>query len=119
MIRRKLTCTEADFAAAGLGEGVLKLKHILNGPEELFGAGRIFADTSLPVGAWIGPHVHKGESEIYYYIEGTGEYYDDGKTVSVEPGCMTQVRAGHQHGLKNTGTVPLRYICLILNEQEQ
>lgn len=117
MIRRELSHSEADFEAAGLGKGVLKLTHILNGPEELFRAGRIFADASLPVGAWVGPHVHEGESEIYYYIEGTGEYYDDGETVTVGPGCMTQVRAGQKHGLKNTGDIPLRYICLILYEK--
>ena len=114
MLRTNFTQTSADFGQAGLGEGVLKLTHILNAPDEMNGAGRIFAHASLPVGAWVGPHEHKGETEIYYYLSGRGEYYVNGKTVPVYPGCMTQVLPGQQHGLKNTGDIPLEYICLIL-----
>ncbi|MCB7317475.1 cupin domain-containing protein [Lacrimispora sp. 210928-DFI.3.58] len=118
MIRQasELLHTEADFKAAGLGEGVLELTHILNGAGELNGAGRIFAHASLPVGAWVGPHAHVGEREIYYYLKGSGEYYDDGRIIEVGPGCMTQVEPGQKHGLKNTGNGPLQYICLILYE---
>lgn len=117
--KEELNHSEVDFGAVGMGSGRLEMTHILNGREELNGAGRIFAEASLPVGAWVGPHEHKGESEIYYYLEGRGEYYDNGDAVPVEPGCVTRVFAGQRHGLRNIGDVPLRYICLILDEPDQ
>lgn len=115
----ELKHTEADFQSAGLGNGILKLVHILNAPEEMNGVGRIFAHAVLPVGAWVEPHMHQGEREIYYYVKGQGEYYDNGITVEIGPGFMTQVRPGQYHGLKNTGDDPLEYICLILFEGEE
>lgn len=108
---------EADFEAAGLGKGVLQLKHILNAPEEVDGVGRIFAHAVMPVGAWVGPHKHIGEKEIYYYLKGIGEYYDNGVTVNVAPGDMTQVEPGGCHGLKNIGNSPLEYISIVLFEK--
>ena len=121
MIRKpsELIQSRADFQAAGMGTGSLELTHILNAPQELNGVGRIFAHAVLPVGAGVGPHMHQGEREIYYYIKGRGEYYDNGIVLEVGPGFVTQVCPGEYHGLKNTGNCPLEYICLILFEMRE
>lgn len=108
--------TQIDFGAAGVGQGMVELRHILNAPEEMYGYGRMFAHACLAVGAGVEPHEHQGECEIYYFLSGQGEYYDDGRKVAVGSGWMTGVKPGQFHGLKNTGNIPLEYICLILNE---
>lgn len=118
MIREpaELIHTQVDFQQAEMGKGRLELIHILNAPEELIGAGRIFAYASLPAEAWVEEHTHQGEREIYYYVKGYGEYNDNGKVREVGPGFMTQVRPGQYHGLRNIGDCPLEYICLVLYE---
>ena len=80
-------------------------------------ASRLFADVYLDPGAEIAYHPHKGESEVYYILEGEGSYRDGDDVYPVSSGDITVCPSGSGHGLKNTGDRPLRFIALILKEE--
>ena len=64
----------------------------------------------------IGHHEHHGEAEMYYILEGTGMYEEDGKAVAVEAGDVTYCEDGHGHGLKNNGKEELVMVAVILKK---
>ena len=96
------------------GPGEITIRSLLNGPDELYGKGRIFAHTTILPGAGIGYHVHNGESETYYIYSGEGEFNDNGALRRVSAGDVTFTADGEGHCLRNTGTEPLEFIALIL-----
>jgi mannose-6-phosphate isomerase-like protein (cupin superfamily) len=96
------------------GLGSVMVRNLLNGPEEMYDKGRVFAHSTLEPGCSIGYHVHQGESETYYFISGTGEFNDNGEIKTVYAGDVTFTAAGEGHGVKNIGTDPLEFIALIL-----
>ena len=95
------------------GEGEVVLQHILNGAEEMYGKGRVFAHTVLAPGCEIGWHIHHGDGETYYILKGTGLYNNNGEEVTVGPGDITFVDDGEGHSLKNIGEDKLETIPLI------
>jgi quercetin dioxygenase-like cupin family protein len=54
------------------------------------------------------PHQHP-EEEILLIGEGAGEILVNGKTNAVGPGALLYCEANHLHGIKNTGSKPLRF----------
>ena len=64
----------------------------------------------------IGHHEHHGEAEMYYILEGTGMYEEDGEAVAVEAGDVTYCEDGHGHGLKNNGKEELVMVAVILKK---
>ena len=54
------------------------------------------------------PHQHP-EEEFLFIGEGTGEILIDGKTKAVGAGSVMFSKGDSLHGVKNTGTVPMRF----------
>ncbi len=54
------------------------------------------------------PHAHP-EEEFMVITEGTGEIVVEGRTSKVGPGAMMYCAANKQHGIRNTGSVPLLF----------
>ena len=98
------------------GEGFIKVRSLLNNPEEMHKKGRTFAHTTILPGHSIGFHIHNGESETYYIYSGEAEFNDNGTIKTVAAGDVTFTPPGHGHGIKNIGDVPLEIIALILFE---
>lgn len=97
------------------GKGEVVKKHIL-GAEELNDKTRMFAEITLAPGCSIGYHEHRGESETYYFLAGTGAYNDNGAQRSVSAGDVTFTPNGKGHGLENAGTENLVFVALILKD---
>ncbi|WP_230977149.1 cupin domain-containing protein [Proteiniclasticum sediminis] len=95
------------------GQGTVEVVHLLN-PEEMLGKGRLFAENIVPPGASIGLHPHSGDIEAYYFLEGSGMYQNNEEFYPVKAGDLTVVDDQNQHGITNTGDIPLRFIALIL-----
>jgi mannose-6-phosphate isomerase-like protein (cupin superfamily) len=96
------------------GKGEVKIRHLLNNSEEMYNKGRVFAHSSLEPGHSIGYHVHNNESETYYILNGTAEFNDNGKIVTLEAGDVTFTGDNEGHGIKNIGEDVLNFIALIL-----
>ena len=105
--------TERKPAPFG-GTGEITVRSLLNGPEELYEKGRVFAHTTVYPGSALGYHVHKNESETYYILSGSGLFNDNGTVVPVGPGDVTFTGAGEGHSIEATGPDPIEMIALIL-----
>ena len=69
----------------------------------------------LPPGATEGNHIHADDDtleEIYYFLGGQGEMWVEGEEFSVGPGDAILVPPGIDHGMRNTGSDPLRLVLL-------
>ncbi len=95
------------------GDGVVEVASFAT-PDEMNGKGRLFAKITIKPGCSIGWHVHEGESEIFYIIEGTAEYNDNGETRTVTAGDSTICPAGSGHGIANKSDKTVSLIALIV-----
>ena len=57
-------------------------------------------------------HEHDWEHEIFFH-EGQGELLANGIWKTVEKGSVAFIPGGATHQIRNTGTVPLTFICLV------
>lgn len=75
---------------------------------------RLAGVLELPPGASIGVHKHEGEAEIFHILSGSGEYNDNGDIVNIKAGDTALCPDGSEHGIKNTGEVPLMLNAVIV-----
>ena len=96
------------------GKGEILVRSLLNGPEEMYDNGRVFAHTTIYPDSGLGYHVHENESETYYILSGVGRFNDNGKIRIVKAGDVTFTGYGEGHSLEAAGEEPLEVIALIL-----
>lgn len=116
MIRKSEAKHSETKPAPFNGVGEITVRSLLNGPEEMSRKGRVFAHTTVYPGSAIGYHVHRGDSETYYILSGTGRYNDNGNIVTVTAGDVTYTAPGEGHGIECVGDEPIEMIALILYE---
>jgi len=68
---------------------------------------------TLKPGASIGAHTHRGDSEMFYIISGTGKVLCDGETEELKPGDLHYCPMGHKHSLINTGSEDLVVLAAV------
>ena len=57
------------------------------------------------------PHKHTGD-EIFYVLEGTAQFFLDGKTTTGGPNTSFYCPENHEHGISNAGTTELKYLVI-------
>lgn len=94
------------------GEGNVLLTHLEKAmlPE----SARLFARLTLAPGCSIGEHVHEGEAELFYFVQGEGTVTDDGVEVPVRAGDSMLTPSGHGHSVINTGGEDLVLLAVIV-----
>ena len=72
-------------------------------------------EDQVPVG-WAGPpkHFHNKMEEVFYVLEGEITMYVGDKEIRGTPGSFFQIPRGTAHTFANFGTVPAKYLILIL-----
>lgn len=118
MVRRQEEVMVEKKPSPFQGKGDIKVRSLLNGPEELYHKGRVFAHTTVYPGAALGYHIHENESETYYILSGHGMFNDNGNLTMVSAGDVTFTRAGQGHSIEALGDEPVEMIALILYEEE-
>ena len=96
------------------GDGTVQLNHIIHEPGELNDKGRLFSHMHLEKGCGIGWHVHEKDAELFYILNGTAEYSDNGEIVTLNAGDVSICPAGTGHAIRNAGEEPLDFIALVL-----
>ncbi|HAL71311.1 MAG TPA: cupin [Verrucomicrobiales bacterium] len=108
--------------------------------QELGGSLVFFHEVTVPVGGVEGTHQHIGSEELYYVVAGEGIGYmaegDDPKLTSagtyigakmpvfglderemrevpMKPGSVIFTKSGGMHGIRNTGSVPLKFVAFL------
>ncbi|MBF4466388.1 cupin domain-containing protein [Flavobacterium sp. LC2016-12] len=57
------------------------------------------------------PH-HHVEEEFFYILEGTAQFYLDGKTITAGPNTSFYCPSNMEHGISNVGTTDLKYLVI-------
>jgi mannose-6-phosphate isomerase-like protein (cupin superfamily) len=57
------------------------------------------------------PH-HHPEEEFFYILEGTAQFYLDGKTVTAGPNTSFYCPPNAEHGISNAGKTDLKYLVI-------
>ena len=96
--------------------GHITVRNLINTRDELNDKGRCWAHTTVLPHSGIGYHEHHGESELYYFYSGKGEFNDNGTIVPIEAGDVTITYDGQGHGVNNPYDEPLEIIALILDK---
>ena len=96
------------------GDGTVQLNHIIHEPGELNDKGRLFSHMHLEKGCGIGWHVHEKDAELFYILNGTAEYSDNGEIVTLNAGDVSICPAGTGHAIRNASEEPLDFIALVL-----
>jgi mannose-6-phosphate isomerase-like protein (cupin superfamily) len=63
----------------------------------------------LPLAGWLGRHRHT-QAEVYHVLGGTGVVVLDGAEHAVTGGSVVFVPGDTEHGIRNTGGEPLRFV---------
>lgn len=113
MVRRSEEKESITKPAPFNGVGEITVRSLLNGPEEMYNKGRVFAHTTVYAGSRIGLHKHEGDAETYYILSGAGKYNDNGTIVDVHPGDVYFCGDGESHGIEAIGE-NIEMIALIL-----
>lgn len=73
---------------------------------------------TLPAGRTSLAVEHKTVEEIWYFLDGQGELWrkqdDHEETVGVIPGLSITIPTGTRFQFRNTGSGPLRFICVTM-----
>lgn len=118
------------------GKNIIEMRWVLQ--REMGGSIVYFHEVTIPPGTIEGTHRHIGSEELYYIFEGEGvAYMGDGddpsltdptaypvknieiycvgqrnvRVVPVKPRSVIYTKSGGIHGIRNTGTVPLRFVA--------
>jgi len=57
------------------------------------------------------PHKHEGD-EIFFVLEGTAQFYLDGKTTTGGAYTSFYCPVGSEHGISNAGSTELKYLVI-------
>ena len=57
-------------------------------------------------------HFHKGQEEVYMFIDGKGEMEIDGNRFPVKAGDLILIEDGVFHRVYNTGHLGLYFVCV-------
>ncbi|MEN6451272.1 MAG: cupin domain-containing protein [Thermoguttaceae bacterium] len=66
----------------------------------------------LAPGGHTAKHTHGHEHEVYV-LEGTGAVSDGNQDYPLRPGMAVYVAPNELHQFRNTGSAPLRFLCMI------
>lgn len=65
---------------------------------------------TTPPGIGPPPHYHKNEDENFHVLEGSVEFFHDGKWIAATPGSTVFIPKGEVHAFRNSGATPLKML---------
>src|ERR1043166_3831057 len=137
-VRYRNAMMEAEHNPDAAPDNILEMRWILQ--REFGGSLIFFHEVTIPPGKVEGTHQHIGSEELYYIVEGEGIAYlrvgDDPKTDSfptverevfglgrrdfkqlpVKPGSVIYTKSGGMHGIRNPGSVPLKFVAFLYHQ---
>ena len=71
-----------------------------------------FRISSYQPKAYVKPHTHKIQEQIYYILEGEGLMEIEGKRTVVRPNTVIYLPPGVEHAIYNSGMVDLKFFVV-------
>lgn len=125
MKETKTIATGAHFSAVDFGPLADIQDYVLNlGPDaripgKVFGGqavsatGAEFSFQSFAPGTETGfLHTHQCHEELYFFLQGQGEYQVDGQVFAIGEGSVVRVAPQGRRSVRNTGSTPLIMLCV-------
>lgn len=98
------------------GEGTAWVRALISGGERLEGVSFV-AFVRLEPGASLGYHDHIDEGEIYYILEGAGDFYTSPTdSIPVKAGDMTYLHKDQGHSITNTSDDDLLMLAIVYED---
>lgn len=113
MVKRKADMKETVRVAMRGGDGQAVITDILD-KGEYKGGARLVGVITLEKDCSIGAHVHENEEEIFYVLEGTAVYDDNGETVVLNEGDSCVCLGSQSHSIANRSEKTLKVFAVIL-----
>lgn len=113
MIKRKKDMTAHIRETMKGGSGNAVVTEIME-KGDYDGNARLVAVIELEKGCSIGEHLHSGEEEIFYVLEGMAKYNDNGNEVVLQQGDSCICKSGQKHSVANAGDEKLKLFAVIL-----
>jgi mannose-6-phosphate isomerase-like protein (cupin superfamily) len=107
MLVRKLEA--CDLFTAG---DHTQLRELLHPDKQAIALRYSLAHAEVPVGATSVDHALT-TSEVYYILSGQGEMHIDNEVQHVEPGDAIYIPPQARQFIRNVGTEPLAFICIV------
>lgn len=107
------TIVKVDAATQG-GKGFFLRERFAEGEEWLTKNVTNFARITVLPGCEMAYHQHVGDFEFYYFLEGEGQYNDNGTWIDVKPGDVYRCADGDWHSVRNNTDKDLVFIALII-----
>ncbi len=115
----------ANFSAANFGKLADIKDYVLELGSEIKIAGKVFGGqvVSATGGEFsfqvFAPgqetgflHTHKNHEELYFFLNGKGEFQVDGEVFPVEEGSVVRVAPNGRRSVRNNGKEPLVMLCV-------
>lgn len=77
-----------------------------------FGNNLILSSTFLRANQSTNGHEHKGQEEVYFFVDGQGQMEIDDNKFDVKAGDVICIEDGEFHRVHNTGHYGLYFICV-------
>lgn len=113
MFRKREQMRESEVAGMKGGSGTVRFSHW---PGSLPPHVRVASLVTLEDGDGIGYHVHTGETEIYYMVEGELVFGDNGDTVIAGEGDAMFTGNGDGHMVVNRSGRKASFFAIIITE---
>ena len=94
------------------GKAIWMLNHLMTFKAtgaETGGALGLVEQVGAP-GTGAPPHVHHGEDEFFFVLEGEANFLLDGKPIAGKPGTFVFLPRDIEHAFENVGTTPCRML---------
>lgn len=121
----KTIASAANFSAISvgalneLGDYILELGPEIKIPGKVFGGAALgatggeFSFQVFQPGTESGfLHTHKNHEELYFFLNGKGEFQVDGEVFPIAEGSVVRVDPAGKRSVRNNGTTPLVMLCV-------
>jgi len=95
-----------------IGGEVIKDTDVYTLKDNAFGNKLVLSSTFLRAGQSTNGHDHKGQEEVYMFVDGTGKMEVDDNKFNVKAGDVICIEDGEFHRVHNTGHLGLYFVCV-------
>ena len=80
--------------------------------DNAFGNNLVLSSTFLRANQKTNGHTHKGQEEVYFFVDGSGQMEIDDNKFDVKSGDVICIEDGEFHKVHNTGHYGLYFVCV-------
>jgi len=107
--QRLIADTARAVAGMNGGKGSVKFRRAI-GPSVFYSNWAYVDFYSVPAGASIGAHLHKGVEEVYLVVKGEGSVKVNAETAPLKKGDAVPVKVNDVHSFENMGAGDLEFV---------